>query len=276
MSNNERLVSAQRFTRLLHEWREQLPPHLGTVRISSLIPCFGRQATALKLAYCHAIMHANRPFLLDFAGELEEQALSQCVKECVGAARMALETVDRVFCNEKLFFHALWWTPYVTFCALAVVYVWEIQQKTTGKSDYDDPLLFALAEKCQGYLAEAISGESTSKRYSIIIEELRLEARQGLAHSSMRGLEGYQNQQLAPGTEGSNETDSEAMGFSFGSVFDEQSGSHSPTMFNPLSQWQATDWLDLDSSVSNLGKEFAEDVLTMTRHLVSSPSWRGR
>ena len=187
MSNNERLAAAQRYTHQLHEWRRDLPPHLGAVRPSSLIPSFSRQATALKLAYCHAIMHANRPFLLDYAGELDRPALRECVEECISAARIALETVDRVFCNEQLFFHALWWTPYVTFCALAVVYVWEIQQKTNAKTDYEDPVLFALAEKCQCHLAKAISSESASRRYSIIIEELRLEARQQIPHSISNG-----------------------------------------------------------------------------------------
>lgn len=243
MSNNERLTSAQHFTRELHQWRRELPPHLGTVRPSSLIPCFRRQATALKLAYCHAIMHANRPFLLDHAGDHEKPALKECVSECISAAKIALETVDHLFYNEALFFHSLWWTPYVTFCALAVVYVWEIQQKTSGKIDYEDPQLFALAERCHCHLAKAVSHESASKRYSIIIEELRLEARQDMAPAP---------QQDAVPHESTTETESDTMATNFGSMFDDQSDSSFPGLFNPLSQWQATDWLDLDSSVSYL------------------------
>ncbi|CAM1506071.1 Fc.00g057120.m01.CDS01 [Cosmosporella sp. VM-42] len=248
MANDERLAAAQSFARQLHEWRKALPPHLGTVRPSSLIPCFNRQSTALKLAYCHAIMHANRPFLLDHAAELEQPAMSDCVAQCISAAKMALQTVDRMFTNETLLFHALWWTPYVTFCALAVVYVWEIEQKTNGRLDYEDPSLFALAEQCQSHLAKAISSESASKRYSIIIEELRLEARHNVVQPSIRvqPAEEYQNGSIEP----SNGTDLEVetMAAGLGAIFDEQSDSSSQFASNPLSQWQATDWLDLDSS----------------------------
>lgn len=266
MSNNERLTAAQQFTRELHQWRKELPPHLGTVRPSSLIPCFRRQATALKMAYCHAIMHANRPFLLDHAGDHENMkpALKECVSECISAAKIALETVDHLFYNEALFFHSLWWTPYVTFCALAVVYVWEIQQKTSGKVDYEDPQLFALAERCHCHLAKAVSHESASKRYSIIIEELRLEARQDMAPAGVRAQGTEQCQQDALQHESTNEAESDAMATNFGSMFDDQSDSSFPGLFNPLSQWQATDWLDLDSSVSFLGfiaAAFSADLL---------------
>ncbi|KAH8667888.1 fungal-specific transcription factor domain-containing protein [Ilyonectria robusta] len=249
MTNNERLAAAQRFTRQLHEWREELPPYLGTVRPSSLIPSFGRQATALKLAYCHAIMHANRPFLLDHSGDPGETAMRECVAECISAAKMALETVDRMFSDGTVLFYALWWTPYVTFCALAIVYVWEIKQKANGMTEIEDPSLFTLAEQCQCHLAKAISSESASRRYSIIIEELRVEARHSSAPVLMRHQMIDQPQESTMTDDGDQRV-LESMADDLGSMFEDQGEAHFQSMLNPLSQWQATDWLDLDSSVS--------------------------
>ncbi|RTE77789.1 hypothetical protein BHE90_007740 [Fusarium euwallaceae] len=249
MRTEERLASAQSFTEKLHEWRQALPPHLGTVRPSSLIPAFSRQVTALKLAYCHAIMHTTRPFLLDHS-ENASPALEACVTECIGAAKLALEIVDRMFSEATTVIHFLWWMPYVTFCALAVVYVWEIQQKSGISVSNDNVSLFALAERCQSHLAKAMSSDSASRRYSIIIEELRQEARHSPSQSSMRAV---QTQQEALMTSGDDEHGSSSMlDNELGSMFGDQGESTTSfqSMLNALSQWQPTDWLDLDSSVS--------------------------
>lgn len=248
LPKHERLAAARNCVLTLHEWREELPPHLGTVRPRSLIPSFRRQAMALKLAYCHAIMHAYRPFVLGSTDQSDSDRLKDTVSECIGAARMALETVDGIVSDGTLF-HALWWTPYVTFCALAVVYVWEIQQKNSqGEPASDDPSLFELADRCQNHLAQATASDSPSRRYSIILEELRLEAR-------------YPQQlPLQPMPEG-NQTDhlqqeaSSSLPAELGSLFQETGtdaaavGMYQNTMPLSLSEWQATDWLDLDSSV---------------------------
>lgn len=249
MRTEERLASAQSFTEKLHEWRQALPPHLGTVRPSSLIPAFSRQVTALKLAYCHAIMHTTRPFLLDHS-ENASPALEACVTECIGAAKLALEIVDRMFSEATTVIHFLWWMPYVTFCALAVVYVWEIQQKSGISVSNDNVSLFALAERCQSHLAKAMSSDSASRRYSIIIEELRQEARHSPSQSSMRAV---QSQQESLMTSGDDEHGSSSMlDNELGSMFGDQGESTTSfqSMLNALSQWQPTDWLDLDSSVS--------------------------
>ncbi|GKU22379.1 unnamed protein product [Fusarium langsethiae] len=155
MPAEERLAAAQGFIQQLHEWRQALPHHIGTVRPSSLIPTFSRQATALKLAYCHAVMHTTRPFLLDHSDDCSP-ALRACVTQCIGAAKLALEIVDGMFSEKSVLFHALWWMPYVTFCALAVVYVWDIQQRSNETADPGNAALFDLAEKCQNHLARPL------------------------------------------------------------------------------------------------------------------------
>jgi hypothetical protein len=196
-------------------------------------------------------MHANRPFLLEYSSETEQTALGECVAECLGAAKIALTSINRMFPDGQVLFYALWWTPYVTFCALAVVYIWEIKQKASGMSETEDPLLFRLAEQCQTHLATALGLESASRRYSIIIEELRLEAKYSSSQNPDRLSVPSQLQH-----------DSEILGNGGGaealgavtdhlaSIFEDQV----ETGLNPLSQWQATDWLDLDSSVSSLAR----------------------
>ncbi|RFN48391.1 hypothetical protein FIE12Z_7351 [Fusarium flagelliforme] len=249
MRSEERLAAAQGFIQQLQEWRQALPPQFGSVRPSSLIPIFSRQSTALKLAYCHAVMHTTRPFLLDHSDNCTP-ALQDCVTQCIGAAKLALETVDGMFSERSVLFHALWWMPYVTFCALAVVYVWDIQQRSNESADSSNTLLFDLAEKCQNHLARTISAESASRRYSIIIEELRQEARQGPQHASRPShmITCHDESLLTSDHESGTSIDA------LGSMFEDHESSSSGLMsiMNPLSQWQPTDWLDLDSSVCTM------------------------
>ncbi|KAI8289019.1 hypothetical protein K4K60_009751 [Colletotrichum sp. SAR11_57] len=246
---HDRLLAAHRYGRALHEWRESLPHHLGTVRPMSLIPSFRRQNTALKLAYCHAIMHANRPFLLGTTtsrGDSQPSALDDSVEECINAAKTALETVDAMASDGTLF-HAFWWTPYVTFCALAVVYVWKIQRV----GDDEDKGLFELADRCQNHLAKATTSDSPSRRYSVILEELREEAKGPEARQ--RGPEqGATSEQAESGQAADlmQVDDSSGLGVAqsgdMGAVFQTQ-GFEGMTNF--LAGWETTDWLDLDSSV---------------------------
>jgi hypothetical protein len=171
LSNQDRLAAAHRLGRELHEWRASLPPHLGTVKPSTLMPSFRRQAIALQLAYSHALIHANRPFLLS-------EAASENVTECIFATKASFEIINRM-AGDSTLFHSFWWTHYVIFCALAVVYVWEIQRATRSTDEIDDQSLgkiFDLAEKCRGHLKRASTGLSQNQRYSVILDELRSEA----------------------------------------------------------------------------------------------------
>ncbi|OHW95890.1 fungal specific transcription factor domain-containing protein [Colletotrichum incanum] len=244
---HDRLMAAHRYGQALHQWRESLPHHLGTVRPMSLIPSFRRQNTALKLAYCHAIMHANRPFLLGTGTSKSNQrsALEDSVDECINAAKVALETVDGMASDGTLF-HAFWWTPYVTFCALAVVYVWEIQR---GRKDGENGL-FELADRCQNHLTEATAAESPGRRYSVILEELRQEAKYHSVGPSGRDQRPAADQaDRGACTEPMQLDDNSrapAPPADMGEVFQQQGFEG---MTNLLSSWETTDWLDLDSSV---------------------------
>jgi hypothetical protein len=213
-----------------------------------LITSFRRQSTVLKLAHAHAMMHANRLFLL---APLHADARAQ-VAECVGAARAVFDTVDGL-ATEGPIFHAFWWTHYVTFCALVVSYVWDIQLRRRGIVLTADEqaahlALMELARRCQTHLAQATATNSPSRRYAVILEEFRSEA---------MGQKGYQERELAVIAEPQ-----------FGGVVQGQmmEGPYDPGVFEPqpvmmpaedsvppmayslLDEWNTNDWLDLDAS----------------------------
>lgn len=251
VSENDRIAAARRLIQQVHEWRASLPPHLGLIRPSLLIPAYRRQATVLKLAYSHAIMHASRLFILGSRQPLQQNdSKSPHDQECISAARAVLETVDYM-AREGPIFHAFWWTHYVTFCALVVTYVWEIQQRrlnrpNPGGKDRRAKLL-ELAEKCQQHLARATATNSPSRRYAVILEEFRAAAisqplpRPDAEQTTTRPS---QEQQMVGGQQ--DEHNPERMDEGLG-VDDEQSFSLDHHL---LDAWQTTDWLDLDSSVS--------------------------
>ncbi|KAF2177430.1 hypothetical protein K469DRAFT_696606 [Zopfia rhizophila CBS 207.26] len=245
----ERIAASHRLGRELRQWRATLPPFLGSINPSSLISSFRRQATALKLAYSHAVILAHRPFLLKNLSTRHEmrELAKESIAECISAAQIVLESVDRMVRDGPMF-HAFWWTHYVAFCALVVVYVWAIQQSNSEASDRGYAKLFDLAEKCLTHLAQATATNSPSRRYSIILQELRAEAKRKTARRPQESahhiaqheandsqLSHFQNATL--GVEGHWEP-------VFGSPID----AAVPGMPSFLDDWQTTDWLDLDSS----------------------------
>lgn len=258
-SRRDRLRLAAGFDGQLHEWRAALPPLLGAVSPSSLVPSFRRQAVALQLAHAHAIMHATRPFLLLNRGKtetsrtgVEDQSQADAgqqqqqqhnprramVAECLKAARTALELIDSIAGDESLS-HAFWWSHYVNFCAVAVVFVWEIQQSSAGDSSdaglqeqqaaAPEHHLFALAERCHAHLARVPFADAPWRRYTVILEELRLEARRQSA----------KNTPTAPGVDSS----------LLHGVPTVETASSSDLQFPAgFHDWTPTDWLELDAS----------------------------
>ncbi|KAK1624429.1 fungal-specific transcription factor domain-containing protein [Colletotrichum phormii] len=269
ISEQERVAAAHRLSEKIHEWRASLPPHLGSIRPSMLIPSFRRQATVLKLAYSHAIMHANRLFLL---GNLSSGSETQ-ILECIGAARTVLETVDGMAAEGPIF-HAFWWTQYVTFCALLVTYVWDIQQKRRGirlegEGKAKHTKLMDLAERCQTHLAHATASNSPSRRYAIILEEFRTEGLGQMSRQSQMNSQAPRTSAPRPaappadahvaptqGNGGNGGATMAADGFDFNHAYAAESGTvdmmdQGDAGFlgsNLLDEWQTTDWLDLDSS----------------------------
>lgn len=261
----ERLAAASRSGKELIAWRSRLPPHLSSVQPRSLIPTLRRQAIAMRLAYCHAVMHANRPFLLGGSqspGASSAPLEGESVAESIAAAKTALRTVQSMAADSTLL-HAFWWTPYVTFCALAVVYVWEIQQSTGGgESSEEDRKVLELAEKCHARLAQSMSADSPSWRYTVILEELRHSAKVPGSGSKPMGLAPSSD---APLTQPPMAMHEQPALIPISCGYDEEVAGTSSVCDIPLpffQEWQTTDWRDLDASVS-LGPMRATPLLLL-------------
>ncbi|KAH0847066.1 hypothetical protein FOPE_12412 [Fonsecaea pedrosoi] len=188
---------------------------------SSLIPKFQRQSVTLFLAHAHAAIHANRPFLLNnFATASNPPHLTQqavrYIHDCVAAARSVVDVL-KSFDGNGIAFHSWWFTQYISFCAVAVVYIYTIQQHqklvstpaafASDETGIQSSFLasgkerdwFAMAESCQQRLAAAARENSPGTRYAIVLEELRQETCRRLsthgsaygddAHSVSRGVE---------------------------------------------------------------------------------------
>ncbi|KAJ5899225.1 hypothetical protein N7495_003969 [Penicillium taxi] len=184
------LETAARLTSELERWKESVPPLFNSVRPSSLIPPLCRQSQVLQMAYSHAMIHVTRSFLLNDFTDLSRRPrdphpmISAHVQKCIGAAEEVMTLVEGL-AQQRVFIQSFWFTHYVCFCAILVVYIHIIQQhrqSTAPSPSGGSPAniskmqaLFALAESCQQYLAEATRKNCPSRRYSIILEELRRE-----------------------------------------------------------------------------------------------------
>lgn len=211
-----------------------------------LIMSYRRQATVLKLAHSHAIMHANRLFLLgDSSAAYEGQ-----VSECMAAAKTVLDTVDGM-AREGPIFHAFWWTHHVTFSALVVTFVWEIQQRRTGRvtGKQDRTKLMELAEMCQGHLARATASNSPSRKYAVILDEFRTAATQQTTRGDSDATRASQGVTQVKEAESALNTENGAVP---GDARREGEEEEARVICDPrlFDEWQTTDWLELDSSVS--------------------------
>ncbi|KAK6086971.1 fungal specific transcription factor domain-containing protein [Seiridium cupressi] len=255
----DRIAAANRLSEELRKWRISLPPHLGSIAPSSLIPRFRRQATTLKIAYSHATMHVNRLFLL---GRISAGSETQ-IREAIVAANTVLETIDEMVTEGGTIFHAFWWSHYVTFCALAVVYAWEIQARKTRIDIFPDHAidqseLLDLAERCQRHLAEATASNSPSRKYALILDKLRREVIRNLKNDQVTDVHGHSMNNRSPNAniqgrsavpqmvELRNQDQSNGLGLGelspqgrFGPPLDSMNWS--------IQDWQSEDWLNLDS-----------------------------
>lgn len=197
---------ARKRTAELKEWKESLPPFLDPSKVdpSILIPIFQRQSTVLSLAYAHAILLANRPSLLSsFADlsrpqDLPDNESGSCIVECIDAAFLIVDTVNG-FMESGGMYRTFWFTHYISFCAIATLYVYTIQQSSSSRSTENvmdssgcpTPLIqshFEAAEKCQQNIAKTTAKSSPFRRYNIILDELKQDVLFRLGRLSTKGL----------------------------------------------------------------------------------------
>lgn len=188
MSEHERATAAHELMLSVNKWNTKLPVHLGAIRPSMLSGAYQGEATVLKLAHSHAIMYANRIFLLGDTMASHENEVSACV----AAAKMALEiAVARI--NSGGIVEVYWLAEFVTFCAVMVIYVWEIQLRRLGSLERRDDRvkLLGLALKCQNWLADdlrTVYSYSPSQRCASVLEEFRIAAKSQPLHLNSNGL----------------------------------------------------------------------------------------
>ncbi|KAJ5917000.1 hypothetical protein N7504_001015 [Penicillium tannophilum] len=203
LSRDSPLDTAVRLTSELERWKESVPPLFNSVQPTSLIPPLCRQSQVLQLAYSHAMIHVTRSFLLSDFTDLSRRprdshsVVSTYVQKCIQAAENTMSLVDSL-AQRSLFIQHLWFTHYVGFCAILVVYIYIIQQhrqSTAPSPSVGSPAdmdrmqyLLALAETCQQHLAEATRKNCPSRRYSIILEELRREVHRQMGSDDLSSL----------------------------------------------------------------------------------------
>ncbi|KAL2842163.1 fungal-specific transcription factor domain-containing protein [Aspergillus pseudoustus] len=176
------------------EWQAGLPPLLsGAIHPSSLVPVFQRQLTVLQLARYHLLMFITRPLLLRNYGQVWpdcEATYFHYLGVCLAAARDAIELVLS-FVRESQLFHAFWYSQYIAFNALSIIYIYLIQVQrgriipisaTIGRTPngtnlppLDESTLYRLSETAQYHLADATVRNAPSWKYSAILQGLRRE-----------------------------------------------------------------------------------------------------
>ena len=256
LSESRRVEVAKSLVLKLDEWHASLPVLLKA-RPSSLVRSFRRQCVALRLAYKHAVVHLHRPLLLarssgeaSLGTESTQDFREESIKLCIGAARDALRTIDAL-AQEGPLFHAFWWTHYITFCALTVTYVWNMQRGRDIEG-IDRQELMSLAERCQIHLANATATNSPSRRYSIILEELRNEATTQRPADSRAADLSNQGANICLDSAGTMDAAALPVSNAYDTSDMMQAGMSNGTSgdgYNPFMDWQTSDWLELDASV---------------------------
>ncbi|CAG8256240.1 unnamed protein product [Penicillium salamii] len=157
----------------LERWKEAASPLIDRWR-----------SQIQQLAYSHAVIYITRLFLLNDCDDVPQASVSTYVQKCIGSAEDIMTIINGI-AQKKALIHGFWFTHYVCFCAITVVYIYIIKQHqgsstvdaSNKRMDNSSQLqyLFSLAETCQQHLGKATSRSSPNRRYGIILEQLRLE-----------------------------------------------------------------------------------------------------
>ncbi|KAL4997928.1 hypothetical protein BDV10DRAFT_194753 [Aspergillus recurvatus] len=177
------LEAAVRITSELEKWEETTPPLFNSVRPTSLIPPLCRQSQVLQLAYCHAMIHATRSFLLSDFTDLSRRpaaphpTVTAHVSKCLEAAERVMKLVDSI-AKQGTLIQSFWFTHHHRLSSTLK----PVELDTSRVRS-----LFSLAEVCQQHLAEATRKNCPSRRYGIILEETRLEVHKQLGSQFTEG-----------------------------------------------------------------------------------------
>ena len=177
--DNRRIEAATKSNKEISAWEASLPVILsGAVNTSSLVPVYRRQVTVLGLARAHALMLVNRPMLL-MEPTNSTLSVQPHVRACLSAASATFDLLLSPASTEsKTSLNALWFTSYVAFNAVAVVYIWLIQRARGRLVEVQPPAreedLRLRAEEMQSYF-DRQDTDAPSLRYNAVLRELRQE-----------------------------------------------------------------------------------------------------
>ncbi|ORY60209.1 fungal-specific transcription factor domain-containing protein [Pseudomassariella vexata] len=186
-STQDRIELAKKFTLELEMWHEDMGLLLGDngIHTSLLLPLFQRQRNVLNLAYWHAQLLVHRPFLLSNFASLsnygtaqtrskKNEAFRKNVEQCLEAATNITKAVEELE-ERKQLYRAFWFTYYFAFCAIVVLYVHTIQQRTSSTPESSYLPHFDRASRCQATLSRNAREGSLVYRYGLVLDELRRE-----------------------------------------------------------------------------------------------------
>jgi hypothetical protein len=182
---DQRLTLSKHHTLSLQQWRGSLSRFLDSSEIPSsvFIPIYQRQRNVLNLAYYHAVILINRPFLLsNFANLTRKEGpktgpsieTREHVQACLDAAMGIVRVIDDYSASGTQLVRAFWFTQYYAFCAVVVLYVYRIQQHIVAPGKCQG--YFSAGQRVQAVLEGISETDCLSKRYCLVLEELRLEA----------------------------------------------------------------------------------------------------
>jgi hypothetical protein len=186
--------NSRRLTAKLMDFWKELPPSLGEVHPDSLSPSLRRRTIELRISCNHAIVLANRPFLLGKT-DADDQGLDDAihsyddkVQRAVHAACTVVNLWDKG-AEEGSVFGAFWIIHHAVFSAVSVLYLYIIFNSRRGtragqRLSESEEEVFLFAQRGQQHLGAAASVNRMCVRYSSILEELRQEAMKQISASA--------------------------------------------------------------------------------------------
>jgi hypothetical protein len=131
--------------------------------------------------------------------------------------------------------------------------VWAIQESSHSTTSVDDCRdILDQAERCLQHHAQATASNSPSRKYSIILQELRTEAKRKTAKPIQERVVPASSDTSIGSAEYTHATAhgdrTNAAVHMCQPLFGSPMNSSTPGLQNFLDNWQTTDWLDLNSS----------------------------
>lgn len=231
-------------------WRSELPAFLDPNQVDSTLlrPLFQRQSNLLTLASGHAEILIYRPSLLhDHAPEetaRDSNGVNSNIQRCLEAAMSIVGIIGRMV-EANQYYSASWFAHYQAFLAVVVLYTYTLRSRTADASTWLK--YFRAAERCQTTLASVASTQSLAQRFSVIMEEFRLEVVKRLQQDSPSPQLGLPELSMDAGDEAIHLTSTSIPASGSMSTWAKSSSNGDVFGFMGFPQWEQLDLLVSDS-----------------------------